>query len=453
MTESSLNPGISIKTINQKLLKLVGSLPLAIVLLLAIALFSIGGTVIEQKQGLTYYQENYPESPALFGFLTWKVLLTLGLDHVYTTWWYVALLVVFGLSLTACTFQRQLPALKAAQRWKFFTQPRQFSSLALSTDLPGVSLEAIAPLLQQKNYRLFHGDQGLYGRKGLVGRIGPIVVHGGMLVVLVGAIWGAFTGFMAQEFVASGSNFTVKNVFEAGIWSDRQRQKDWSVNVNRFWIDYTEQGDIDQFYSDLSVIDPQGQELTRKTIFVNEPLIYDGITFYQTTWGIAGVQVQLNNSPVFQLPMAQLPTEEGSGKIWGSWIPIKPDLSEGVSILTRDLQGSVLVYDAQGELIGAVREGNQIAVNGLTLKLVKLIGSTGLQIKADPGVPIVYGGFALLMAGVVMSYFSHSQVWALQVGDRLYVGGKTNRAQVTFERELTTILDQLAPATPITEQD
>jgi cytochrome c biogenesis protein len=69
-----------------------------------------------------------------------------------------------------------------------------------------------------------------------------------------------------------------------------------------------------------------------------------------------------------------------------------------------------------------------------------VIGSTGLQIKADPGVPIVYAGFFLLMLGVVASYFSHSQVWALQQDDRLYVGGKTNRAQVAFEQEMLQIL-------------
>jgi cytochrome c biogenesis protein len=43
-----------------------------------------------------------------------------------------------------------------------------------------------------------------------------------------------------------------------------------------------------------------------------------------------------------------------------------------------------------------------------------------------------------------MSYFSHSQIWALQKGDRLYVGGKTNRAQVAFEQEVLEILDRLS---------
>jgi cytochrome c biogenesis protein len=52
------------------------------------------------------------------------------------------------------------------------------------------------------------------------------------------------------------------------------------------------------------------------------------------------------------------------------------------------------------------------------------------------------------MLGVIMSYVSHSQIWALQKGDRFYVGGRTNRAQVAFEREVIEILDQLSDRTP-----
>jgi cytochrome c biogenesis protein len=79
---------------------------------------------------------------------------------------------------------------------------------------------------------------------------------------------------------------------------------------------------------------------------------------------------------------------------------------------------------------------------------VDVIGSTGLQIKADPGIPLVYTGFGLLMLGVIMSYVSHSQIWALQKDGRFYLGGRTNRAQVTFEREVIEILDQLSSQTP-----
>lgn len=183
MTAKNLFPQRFFK---QELLPLLADLRLAILLLLAIALFSIAGTVIEQGQPVAFYQANYPENPALFGFLTWKVLLTLGLDHVYWTWWFLALLILFGTSLTACTFSRQFPALRAARHWKFYQQPRQFEKLALSTTLERGSLEGLTSLLEQHRYKVFQQDNTLYARKGLMGRIGPIVVHASMLLILLG---------------------------------------------------------------------------------------------------------------------------------------------------------------------------------------------------------------------------------------------------------------------------
>ena len=387
------------------LLPLLADLKLAIVLFLLIAVFSISGTVIEQGQGLNFYQENYPESPALFGFLTWKVLLTIGLDHVYRTWWFFSLLILFGSSLTACTFQRQIPSLKAARSWNFYRQPRQFEKLALSTSIPPLSAEqwhSLPNYLRQRGYRCFEDQskkstaskkeskeptvstesteskrftehispstQVLYARKGLVGRIGPIVVHISLLILIVGTMVGAATGFFAQEMIPSGETFRVQNIFDAGPWSQAQIPQDWGVRVNRFWIDYTPDGHVDQFYSDLSVVNDRGEELKQKIIHVNEPLRYQGVTFYQADWSIAAVQVSFNNSPVLQLPMAQIELPEG-GRIWGTWIPTTPDLTDGVSVVAKDLQGAVILYNNEGNPIGTLRSGMSQMVNGVQLTL------------------------------------------------------------------------------------
>lgn len=428
------------------LFPLLADLRLAILLLLTIAVFSILGTVIEQGESLSFYQANYPEEPALFGFLSWKVILILGLDHVYRTWWFLALLILFGASLTVCTFNRQLPALGAARRWSYYQQPRQFQKLSLSAEVPGQHLSQAETLLQQQRYKIFRTDQALYARKGIIGRIGPIVVHASMILILLGAIWGAMTGFFAQEMVPSGETFAIRNIFDAGPWAEAQIPKDWTVRVNRFWIDYTAEGTINQFYSDLSVLDQDGNEVKQKTIHVNQPLKYRGVTLYQADWGIAAVDVRLNNSPVLEIPMQKLAAPEG-GNFWGTWMPLKPDMSEGVTLIAQDLQGTVLIYDGDGNLISTLRTGMATDINDITLSLVNVVGSTGLQIKADPGIPMVYTGFGLLMVGVVMSYVSHSQVWALQEGERLYIGGRTNRAQVTFEREILGILAALEEGT------
>ena len=335
--------------LRQDLLPLLADLRLAIVLLLTIALFSVAGTVIEQGQSVDFYQANYPEDPALFGVLTWKLILTLGLDQVYRTWWFLTLLILFGASLTACTFTRQFPALGAAQRWQYYRQPRQFQKLNLSTELNQGDLATLAQALQQRRYRIFQEDNSLYARKGLVGRIGPIIVHASMLLILLGAFWGAMTGFFAQELVTSGETFQVQNIFQAGPWAAPQVPQDWAVRVNRFWIDYRPAGDIDQFYSDLSVLDPSGTEVDRQTISVNHPLRHQGVTLYQADWGIGAVRVTLNNSPVLQLPMKAIDNQ--GARFWGTWVPTQPDLSAGVTLLAQDLQGSVLLYDEAGKLI------------------------------------------------------------------------------------------------------
>jgi len=436
--DSSLKP----KFILRRFVGIIANLKLAIVLLLAIAVVSISGTVIEQAETLSFYQQNYPESPALYGFLTWKVILAWGLNHVYSTWWYLSLLILFGASLTACTFTRQLPALKAARKWKYYTKPKQYEKLALSAELEHGAIASLIPLLKDQNYQVWQQDKNLYARKGIVGRIGPIIVHIGMLIVLAGGMWGIFTGFFAQESIASGETFEIQNIIELGPLGKNQLPTDWSVKVNRFWIDYTDNGDIDQFYSDLSVVGDDGEEIKRETIHVNKPLRYDGVTFYQTNWSIAAAKVQLNNSPIFRLPVAKLDTL-GAGNIWGTWIPTKPDMSTGVSMLIKDLQGTALIYNQQGDLTSAIRIGQSVEIDGINIKLIDIIGSTGLQIKADPGVPIVYTGFGLLMLGVVMSYFSHSQIWALEQDKKFFFGAKTNRAQVSFEREMLQVIDDL----------
>ncbi len=429
--------------VNKKILPTLGNLQLAIVLLLVIAVFSILGTVIEQGQATAFYQTNYPEKPALFGFLTWKVLLATGLDHVYRTWWYLSLLILFGASLITCTFKRQLPALKWFSRTqKLYTNPKQFQKFALSSELDQRSIDPFLALLTENKYKIIQDGDKVYARKGIAGRIGPIIVHASMIIILTGGIIGALTGFIAQESIASGNTFQISNIIDAGPWAGPQIPKDWAVKVNRFWIDYLPTGEIDQFYSDLSVLNEAGTEVDRKTIHVNEPLRYKGVTMYQADWSIAGIAVKFNNSPVLNIPISRLNIP--NGRLWGTFLPVKPDGSDGVSLIVKDMQGLVLIYGTDGKLISTVRKGMSIDIKGVTLTIVDVVGSTGLQIKADPGIPIVYLGFALMMVSVLMSYVSHSQVWGLYENGKLYLGGTTNRAQVTFEREFIGILDRLS---------
>jgi len=424
----------------RELVPVLVDLKLAIGLLLVIAALSATGTLIEQDEPLAFYQANYPEHPALFGFLSWRVITWLGIDHVYRTPWFLSLLILFGASLAACTWQRQWPLLKVARRWYYYQKPESFQRLAASTLIPRGSLSRLETLLRQGGYWVQRRDDLLYARKGLVGKMGPIVVHASMLLILAGAIWGSLTGFKSQAMIADGSTSDLGQVVSLGDWAHRP---DWQVHVHRFWIDYDPQGRVRQFYTDLGITD-HGAEHKRQVISVNHPLSYGGVTFYQADWTISGVVVRINQSPPLKLPV--VPIQQNGQSLWGTFIPTRLDLEDGVMLLLPDLQGTGILYDSQGQWLTSLHIGQSWTTpDGKTLWLDSVIGSSGIQIKQDPGIPWVYIGFALLMVGVVMSYVSHNQCWALSRPEGLYVGGKANRAAVLFEREWLQILDRLLP--------
>ena len=110
-----------------------------------------------------------------------------------------------------------------------------------------------------------------------------------------------------------------------------------------------------------------------------------------------------------------------------------------------------MAYDSSGAFAGVRRPGSgkPLTVEGVDIVVDDIVGSSGVELKADPGVPIVYAGFAGLMVSTLVSYLSHSQVWAWQEkggkggGGRLHVAGRTNRAALGFEQELERALAEV----------
>jgi cytochrome c biogenesis protein len=414
--------------------KSIADLRFAIFILLILATVSVIGTVIEQDQSIETYKLNYPLTNRVFGFLSWDIIIRFGFDHVYTTWWFITLILLFGLSLLTCTFLQQFPSLKIARRCQFFRTTQQFNRLNISTNLQHLSLPQLLFKIKENNYSIFQQKNIIYCYKGLIGRIAPIFVHFSLIIILIGTIVGSLSGFKAQEIIPKTETFHIQNILNNGQFTLIPKV---SIRINDFWITYTKQTTITQFYSDLSILSLDGNEIVRKTIFVNSPAKYNGIDYYQTDWNLVGLRIKNKDFLIFQYPFINLP--ENKEKLWLTWISTNAQLNEGITILIDNLQGYCSVYDKVGNFIGNLELNESLKIEN-SITLIDILSSTGLQIKADPGILLIYLGFLFLMMSTLISYITYSQLWIVQEKKIFFIGGNTTRATFDFELEFLRLI-------------
>ena len=413
----------------QKIFRLLADLRFSIFILLLISFCSIAGTVIEQDQSIETYKMNYPLTNPVFGVLTWDRILQFGLDHVYKTWWFFSLISLFGISLISCTFLQQLPSLKIARRCQFFRTTGQFYRLKISTILNNFSFNKILSRIKKNKYSIFQQKNIIYGYKGLTGRIAPIIVHFSMILVLLGTIIGSLFGFKAQEIIPKTETFHIQNILNNGQLTVIPKT---SARINDFWITYTKNKTISQFYSDISVLDNEGNETNRKTISVNYPLIDKGVYYYQTDWNLIGLRFQNLDNEIIEYPLVNV--LKNQSKVWLTWISNNSSLNDGIVAIIDNLEGYCSIYNETGQFLGNI-ELNETVNFKRPITLLEIISSTGLQIKTDPGIPIIYLGFFLLMISTLISYITYSQIWIIQKNQKIFIGGNTNRAIFEFELE------------------
>ena len=246
-------PAMAVKLL-RRLAALISDLRLAIVLLFVIALASGIGTAIPQQETADFYHERYDPRPWL-GVLRGEGLLQLQLDHVYSSAWFLALLAWLGLSLLLCSWRRQWPALRASLGWIDYRSPRQLSKLNVaetrSCPQPEAALGQLAQRLEAGGWtvRRQEGSTRLAARRGVVGRVGPLLVHAGMVLLMVGAAWGALGGQRLERFLAPGRDLELV---------DSRGQSQLTVALDAFSIQRDPAGRPEQFTSRLRLIPSTG---------------------------------------------------------------------------------------------------------------------------------------------------------------------------------------------------
>jgi cytochrome c biogenesis protein len=415
------------------------SMRVALLLLGAIALLTLAGTLLEQapaeiRGDAAAYAEWLDSVRPRYGGWT-GVLDTLGLFAVFSSIWFKGLLVLLSASLISCSV-RNVPRL-----WRKATRPRMVMTEAFFERAPhraGIvsdadakaSLDAIRSTFRS---HLFHtsierdgDDVHVCADRFRWGPFGRIVAHLSFVVILIGAALTATSGFRDEGFaVPVGGKERVGH------------GTDLTVKATSFSDTYYLSGEPRDFASNL-VLYKDGKPVKSQEVRVNHPMRYEGVSFYQSFFGPSVVlRAQDGDGRVlFDRGVPMLYGSKDETHVIGRFsLPEKGLTVFAVAPQSGEIdrrigpgQAQLEVYRSGNDAPVGVRvltQGKPAQIAGVDFTFVRERQYAGLIVARDPGWTLVWVGSVLLVIGICMVFmFPHRRIRAVvrRVGGGSEVG-------------------------------
>jgi cytochrome c biogenesis protein len=464
------------KSIVDRTWDLFASVKFAVVIFSAIALTSIVGTVIEQNADP---EKNIKILTKMFGSdaapALYSVLDKLGFMNMYHSWWFITFLLLFAANLIICSVDR-LPRI-----WRLVREPirplseeylekmsikRILTLKGKQSEVKEQASQAVRKLGLRPSEAATDKGVQFFAEKGNFTRLGVYITHFSILIIMAGAIIGIFFGFNGWLPLGEGetSSFALKG-------RDAKIPLGFDIRCDRFEVDFYGDSDMPKAYKSWLTVLQNGQEVIKKVITVNDPLKYKGITFYQSSFGTIPDSF---GRGILSLDLVSKDgqSEQIQTRLGGQFtIP-------GTSIIGRitnfspalnfDQSGRAVTYDSnmvnpaiyveftglgQKPLAGWIYKRFPQTWNlpdGSKVEFLNFWGVqyTGLQVRKDPGVGLVYLGCILLALGLYITFFmSHRRIW-VNVSEekgatKILIGASANRNRASFERKIERLVGVL----------
>ena len=392
--------------------------------------------------------------PSMVNVFEW-----LGFFRVFSAPWFISMLTLLTVSIVMCTLNRA-PKLWREARRVTIQQPNAFFDLRLHERArfrpEAIFADDLARVLRGRRFRvksaLSEDDSVayLYGDRHQYVKLATLLTHLGLILFLIaGAVTVTF-GFETVVFVGEGQTAPVQPI---------GTPHNMLVRNIHFAAPQRPDGSFSDFWTDLAVY-RDGELVARKTIRVNDPLVFDGYYFHQNTFGpAADIEVRdagdrlLWTGPVLLTSQA-VGRPEGFFAIPGSPVGL-------VLVLDRDSSGipelaivglGPATQAGSNELLftsvlGIGEKSSPVNTGGYSIAWVRPGSFTGMVIKSDPGAPFVWTGFLTLMAGLLFTfYMPRRRVWAQLSRDGIQLAFIADR-YVDAESEFMRLLDELAART------
>lgn len=419
--------------IMDKIWNMFSSMKTGLILLGVIGVASAVGTFIPQE---ALDSEGAKQVSSL-----WK---TLGLTHLYSTTWFRLILGLLCINLLVCTVQR----FGGLYRRTFKPVPPQAATAIpkkIQANIVGSKRElrdAVTEVLKHKGYQLTTNDQedtwSFIAQKRKWGNWGSLITHIAFIVLIAGALVGSLMGLKGFFMAGEGESLSIRDIKV----NKGNVTEDFIVKINSAEDRILENGERDNWYTDMSIIE-SGQEVARQTLSVNHPFSYEGFTFYQSSFAQGGkftVDVEGQKIPFVLQNQGGNYFEAPGTELYFVLAALKADPKAPI-VLYQVFEGFSSQPIAMGQM--NLGESDQINDTGVSLTFDGLSSYTGLQVKKDPGVNLVWFGSALLMIGLFLSFYWRSYtvsgILETKKETSLLLGAVSGKISVGTQEELKQI--------------
>ncbi|WP_322035298.1 cytochrome c biogenesis protein ResB [Burkholderia cenocepacia] len=353
---------------SKRAVELLSSMRFAIALLVVLSIASIIGTVLTQD-------DPYPNYVNQFGPFWADIFRSLGLYNVYSAWWFMLILIFLVVSISLCVIRNAPKMLADAKSWKDKVREGSLRAFHHKAEYTASGTRAtvaatLATFVTKAGYkhvvRETDGATLISAKRGAMTKWGYISAHLAIVVICIGGLLDSNLPIKFQMWMFGKSpvntSATISEIspdhrlsasnptFRGYAWVPEGQfvstailnqpsgsliqDLPFSIQLDKFIVDYYTTGMPKLFASDIVVIDRETGRKIPARVEVNKPFTYKGVSIYQSSFQDGGSQMQMTAYPMTGSHAATVPVK---GTI-GSSAPLQVAGADGDTIEFSDFR-------------------------------------------------------------------------------------------------------------------
>ncbi|PKR78886.1 cytochrome C biogenesis protein [Halalkalibacillus sediminis] len=456
------------RTLVDKVWAWFSSVKVGVWLIVVALIASAVGTIYPQEPHIqsplpaeVYYKDEYG--------MAGQIYYQLGFHNLYSSWWYITLIALIGISLIICSIDRVVPLHRALKNQSpkrhevFIRRQRLFSE---STSATSEDQNRMVENLKKKRYKITSENGHIMAEKNRFSRWGPYVNHIGLIIILLAAILRMFPFFYSEGYVwvregetkiipSTQQEYYIENkefIYETYDRNDERFQEaleneefDVPSNFQTNAVVYKVKGDT------IAGQEPELEPVSEGEIRLNQPLTFDGYSIFQAGSQIqseyASIELELSDAEGNAIKEFEYDTGEAPQKIdlgdgyqmeVEEWYPQFTITDEGASSDSKYPRNPGIIFNLSGPenedgerffyLEQEVLPLSEGGVYDVSYSDSELITASGLSVKKDRTLWMFGLGAAIFLIGVSQGlYWHHRRIWIQPKEKGILLAAHTNK--------------------------